>query len=131
MLGDACLREFSCLMVSLDALVLLNDIYTAFGLLQVLFQFGSTAMQVASTVMSDFVSVTLQILVIFTRFLGNIQILTMICSIGLHLKSPLGSLGNISMTSTAKERRSGCPQCSILDCKLYRNDIWIHLATLL
>jgi len=103
------LKEFSCIMVSLDVLFSLNDIYPAFGLLQVLCQFGPTAMQVTSTVMSNFVSETFQMLFIFTCFWWKIQILIMICSKGLNLKLPFG---NISMAIHAKEKRSGCPQCS-------------------
>lgn len=73
MLGDTCFKEFSCLMVSLDALSLFNDIYPAFGFLEVLYQFGLTAMQVALTVMLDFVSFTFQILVISPAFGGKFK----------------------------------------------------------
>ena len=52
-LGDACLKELSCLMVSFNALSLRNDINPVFGLLQVMYQFALTAMQVASTVRPD------------------------------------------------------------------------------
>ena len=108
-------------MVSLDVLSSLNDIYPAFGLLQVLYQFGPTAMQVTSTVMSDFVSVTFQMLFIFTCFGWKVQIFTMICSKGLNLKLPFGIY---RWQFTLKRKDPVAHSVQIPDCKFYPNDIW-------